>query len=561
MSIDLTIGQEFGNYRLTSLVGRGGFAEVYLGEHVYLKRQAAIKVLQTRLEQEEQERFYDEARTIAHLQHEHIVRVLEFGLNDGSLPYLVMEYAPNGTLRERFPRGTAVPIEQILPPLKQVAAALNYAHNENLVHRDIKPENMLLGIYDEVLLSDFGIALMISGSRRQGTQDVAGTITYMAPEQLLGHPTKASDQYALGVVVYEWLTGERLFSGSFIEIATQHMLKSPPSLQAHGIPAAVEQVVFKALAKKPEQRFATVQDFADALEAAVHGQPYADHGQTYKVEPVDLPSPTGSALIDGISSSTTRKFQSDPPFTPLRPGRQRSSSRILKIGLLALVLLLIIGGGLAYALLGTRPANTPQQMQALYASVTSGEPQIDDPLSGESPLIWAASSKGDCIFKGGAFHALHPTAASCSTTNIALGDLAYQADMTIMQGTKGGLIFHNNLLPNPNGGLYYFIVTTKGDFSLFDSSITYQNKRFSSSGPRLLIGPQHSSAIKTGLGQTNLLTVITHGTGIYLYINKRFVGSAQDSTSLSGTIGMYAGNEVNGAAVDVVFKNAQVWAL
>lgn len=558
MSIDLAIGQEFGNYRLTSLLGRGGFAEVYLGEHVYLKTQAAIKVLQTLLEQEEQERFYEEARTVAHLQHEHIVRVLEFGLNDGSVPYLVMEYAPNGTLRERFPRGIAVPIEQILPPLKQVVAALNYAHNENLVHRDIKPENMLLGTHDEVLLSDFGIALMISGSRRQGPQDVAGTITYMAPEQLLGHPTKASDQYALGVVVYEWLTGERLFSGSFIEIATQHMLKSPPSLQSHGIPVAVEQVVFKALAKKPEQRFATVQDFADALEAAAHGQ-------TYKVEPADLPSPspanTGSALVDGISSSTTRKFQPDPPFTPLPPGRQRSSSRILKIGLLALVLLLIIGGGLAYALLETRPANTPQQMQALYTSVTSREPQINDPLSAESTLIWAASSKGDCIFKGGAFHALHPTAASCSTTNIALRDLAYQAEVTIVQGTNGGLIFHNNFLPNPNGGLYYFIVTTKGDFSLFDRSITYQNKQFSASGPRLLIGPQRSSAIKTGLGQTNLLTVITRGTSIYLYINKRFVGSAQDSTSLSGTIGMFGGGEASGSAVDVVFKNAQVWAL
>lgn len=208
-SVKTNIGQQFGNYRLTSLVGRGGFAEVYLGEHVYLKTQAAIKILQTRLSSEEQERFYAEARTVAHLQHEHIVRVLEFGLKDDSIPYLVMEYAPNGTLRERFPRGKPVPFAHILPPLKQVASALHYAHSANLIHRDIKPENMLLGTHNEVLLSDFGIALMIKGSQRQDAQEVAGTVTYMAPEQLQGRPTRASDQYALAVVVYEWLSGQR----------------------------------------------------------------------------------------------------------------------------------------------------------------------------------------------------------------------------------------------------------------------------------------------------------------------------------------------------------------
>ncbi|GCE22298.1 serine/threonine-protein kinase [Dictyobacter kobayashii] len=227
-SINTYIGQQFGNYRLTSLIGRGGFAEVYLGEHVYLKTQAAIKILQTRLSKEEQERFYAEARTVAHLQHECIVRVLEFGLKDGSIPYLVMEYASGGTLREQLPRGIAIPIERILPVLKQVAGALQYAHDENLVHRDIKPENMLLGTHGEVLLSDFGIAVMIKGSQRQEAQEVAGTITYMAPEQLLGQPTQASDQYALGVVVYEWLCGQRLFSGTFTAIATQHVL-TPPS--------------------------------------------------------------------------------------------------------------------------------------------------------------------------------------------------------------------------------------------------------------------------------------------------------------------------------------------
>ncbi len=569
MSIDLAIGQEFGNYRLTKRLGRGGFAEVYLGEHVYLQTQKAIKVLQARLEHEEQERFNDEARIVARLQHEHIVRVLEFGLKDDSVPYLVMDYAPNGTLRERFPRGTAVPLEHILQPVKQVAAALDYAHSTNLIHRDIKPENMLLGTQNEVLLSDFGIALMVSGSRHQGVQDVAGTIIYMAPEQLRGHPTKASDQYALGVVVYEWLTGRRLFSGSFTEVATQHILKSPPSLQEHGIPAAVDQAVLKALAKEPEQRFPTVQDFANALEAAAKGQTYIIR------EKITPPNNIDVHVTNKILS--TLSFRLDLLFTHLLQDRKqaKSSSGIIKIALVALVLLLIIGGGLAYVLSGAKKAtgvktekiaNTAQSMQALYTSATSGEPQIDDPLSAESPFGWSFLSNGNCVFKGGALHALHSGETLCVTEATNLNNFAYQAEMTIIQGAGGGLIFRENLQPNQIGigGDYYVTVTTQGQLVLSQLTVAYVNKQIFPAGSHLqdLIAPSYTSAIKPGLGQTNLLTVITRGPSIYLYINKRFVGSAQDSTLLSGTIGMFGGSSTaDGKAVDVAFRNLKVWAL
>src|SRR3989441_1690156 len=204
------VGQQLGNYRLVRLLGQGGFAEVYLGEHVYLETEAAIKVLQTQLAGEEIEQFRREARTIAHLIHPHIVRVLEFGV-EGSMPFLVMDYAPNGTLRQRHPKGAALALPLIVAYVKQVADALQYAHDEKLIHRDIKPENMLLGRRNEILLSDFGIAIVAQSSRYQGTQDMAGTIAYMAPEQIQAHPRPASDQYSLAIVVYEWLTGERPF--------------------------------------------------------------------------------------------------------------------------------------------------------------------------------------------------------------------------------------------------------------------------------------------------------------------------------------------------------------
>src|SRR6266568_3849547 len=216
------IGQQLGNYRLVRLIGRGGFADVYLGEHVYLNTQVAIKILQTKIAGDELEGFLKEARTIAHLVHPHIVRVMDFGV-EGETPFLVMDYAPNGTLRQRHPRGTTLPLAAILSYVKQVADALQYAHDEKFIHRDIKPENMLLGRRNEVLLSDFGIALIAQSSRYQGTQESAGTAAYMAPEQIQGKPRPASDQYALGIVVYEWLSGDRPFQGSFTELCAQHI--------------------------------------------------------------------------------------------------------------------------------------------------------------------------------------------------------------------------------------------------------------------------------------------------------------------------------------------------
>jgi len=263
------VGQQLGNYQLIRLLGEGGFAEVYLGEHIHLGTQAAIKVLHTQLTSEDVDKFRTEARTIARLIHPNIVRVLEFGV-EGKTPFLVMDYATNGTLRQRHPKGVSLPLATVIAYVKQVADALQFAHDEKLIHRDIKPENMLLGRRNEILLSDFGIALVAQSSRYQNTQDMAGTIAYMAPEQIQAHPRPASDQYSLGIVVYEWLTGERPFHGSFTEIAIKHSVVPPPPLREKlpTISADVEQVVMTALAKDPHRRFASVKGFAMALEEA-----------------------------------------------------------------------------------------------------------------------------------------------------------------------------------------------------------------------------------------------------------------------------------------------------
>jgi len=266
------VGQRLGNYQLLNLIGRGNFTDVYLGEHLHLNTQAAIKVLHTRLTSEESEKLRTEARTMARLTHPHIIRVLEFGVED-SIPFLIMEYAPNGTLRQCNPKGSRVPLDIVVSYVKQVADALQYIHTQKLIHRDVKPESMLLGRHNEVLLAEFGIAIIAQSTRSQQTQqtqEAAGSVAYMAPEQLMGKPRPASDQYALAVVTYEWLCGDPPFIGSVQQIASQHLSAHPPPLRTKlpAISPAVEQVVMKALDKDPQQRFTHIADFAMALEEA-----------------------------------------------------------------------------------------------------------------------------------------------------------------------------------------------------------------------------------------------------------------------------------------------------
>ncbi|HLI89997.1 MAG TPA: serine/threonine-protein kinase [Ktedonobacteraceae bacterium] len=308
------VGQQLGNYRLVRLLGQGGFAEVYLGEHIYLETPAAIKVLHTRLTEGDAEHFRNEARTIARLVHPHIVRVLDFGVQE-TTPYLVEDYAPNGTLRRLYPRGSRLPLATIVSYVRQIADALQYAHDQRVIHRDVKPENMLLGRSHEVLLSDFGIAVMAQSSRYQSTegmQEMAGTVAYMAPEQIQSRATPRSDQYALGIVVYEWLTGERPFQGSFTEVAVKQVLTAPLALreQIPALPSAIEAVVMKALAKDPEQRYPTIKAFADALEAA------------YQQEPL----PPG-VLTDGFIPSA----QASSSETILLPDREAAAAPLLDV--------------------------------------------------------------------------------------------------------------------------------------------------------------------------------------------------------------------------------------
>ena len=306
------IGQRLGNYRLLRLIGRGGFADVYLAEHIHLGTQAAIKVLQVRLVESNRENFLNEARTIAHLVHPYIIRVLDFGV-ENEIPFLVMDYAPRGTFRQRYLQGKPLPAAPLVSFMKQTAAALQYGHDKKLIHRDVKPENMLLGPNDEVLLSDFGFALIAHNSTTSMPTETAGTAAYMAPEQLQGKPRPASDQYALGVIAYEWLSGSCPFQGSFFEIASQQVFTPPPPLREKvpTIAAEIVEVVMTALAKDPELRFPSVRDFALALEeACLISRQYA-----FNLPVAQEPAPKQSKT-SGVTFSTGERGSRDQ--SPLR---------------------------------------------------------------------------------------------------------------------------------------------------------------------------------------------------------------------------------------------------
>ncbi len=343
--MDDRAGQYLGNYRLMRLLGRGGFAEVYLGEHLRLGTQAAIKLLSTHLSDHDVEKFLAEARTIARLEHPHIIRILDFDV-ERDIPFLVMSYAPNGTLRQRHPKGTRLPLAAIVSYLKQAADGLQYAHDQRLIHRDIKPENMLLSRQNDILLSDFGIAVVAHSSRSQSMEEVAGTVSYMAPEQIEGRPRPASDQYGLGVIVYEWLSGHPPFRGTTAEIVTQHLQVGPPPLreQVPDIPPDLEMVVFKALEKDPHRRFESVQEFAVTFEQACRPfLPTVTSAQLNSdARPVEVTQAPGDAAFYSSLTLAENKFE------PAKPFRRGISRRVLLTGSIGLAGLAAVCGGLVW---------------------------------------------------------------------------------------------------------------------------------------------------------------------------------------------------------------------
>ena len=262
-----------GRYKIIDEIARGGMAAVFLAEDPLIRRKVAVKVLSAKMlatNPNFYDRFQQEAETIAALEHSAVIPIYDFG-HQGDLSYIVMRYMPGGTLEDKLADG-ALPLEEVSFIIERVGSALAEAHEKGILHRDIKPANILFNGRNEPFLSDFGTAKnLLAGKGITGTGIMLGTVEYMSPEQIQG--TKAvdgrTDIYALGIVLYFMLTGELPFKGdSIVSIVTAHLNDPIPSVQA-AIPALQspwDDILQKALAKKQEERYQTVDELIQAVK-------------------------------------------------------------------------------------------------------------------------------------------------------------------------------------------------------------------------------------------------------------------------------------------------------
>jgi len=265
--------KSIGKYEIVDALGTGGMGTVYRAFDPTLERIVAVKLLQLDTQEvspaELSERFRNEARAVARLNHPAIVAIFDYDDQDPAGPYIAMEYVNGCALDEYVRQRTAPHLEDAISAMLQVLAGLEYAHRHDVVHRDIKPSNLLVTRDGMVKITDFGIAKIGPRSQKQ-TGLMIGTPQYMAPEQYMGgHIDRHCDVHAAGVVLFELLTGQAPFSGSAAEVMHKVCYETPPAVSAANpkIPAAFDAVVARALEKKPENRYASASEFGDALRS------------------------------------------------------------------------------------------------------------------------------------------------------------------------------------------------------------------------------------------------------------------------------------------------------
>ena len=361
------IGMDVGRYHIVEQLGEGGMATVYKAYDTRLEREVAIKFIRTdqfapAMLETILKRFDREAKALAKLSHSNIVGVIDYGEYNGA-PYLVMEYLPGGTLKQRIVK--PIPWQEAVRTLLPMARALDFAHRQGMIHRDVKASNILITADGDPMLTDFGIAKILDveeGQTLTGTGMGVGTPEYMAPEQWVGKVTAQSDIYSLGVVFYEMLTGRKPYSADTPAAILIKQTNNPmplPSQYIPNLPDAVEKVLFKALAKQPEDRYSTMGAFANALDDLLH----VVSSQSTQVQKTttELPPESSRTLIrsdDQIAlakppqpAEPVRPAVSNVPIVPSVPADPQKPKRtiprrlwIIILAIVGVIVLCIIGG-------------------------------------------------------------------------------------------------------------------------------------------------------------------------------------------------------------------------
>ncbi len=394
------VGQKLGQYEIRQQLGQGGMATVYLGYQPTIDRTVAVKVMPRYFLHDPTflQRFEREVKVIARLQHPRIVPVFDYGQAEGQ-PYIVMAYMPAGTLTDRIRQG-ALPLGEVVRLVDQIAEGLDHAHREGVIHRDFKPSNVLLDKNGNAHLADFGIAKISESTAALTGSGIVGTPAYMAPEMASeGLVSPAVDVYALGVTLYQMLTGRYPYQGDTpLRVMMAHATEPVPDVLVDrpDLPPAVAAIIARAMAKDPADRFPTAGEMAQALRAAVEGRPLdasapaarppsatvieAPAGGVVGQPPTPTPPPALTPSIPAPGMPSTGAFPA--------PAKKTGCSTPVIIGgvilgLLACAAFLALGG---LAMLGLTitptpgPTDTPVPTATLDATPTPDEPPGPDDL-------------------------------------------------------------------------------------------------------------------------------------------------------------------------------------
>jgi serine/threonine protein kinase len=395
------IGQRFGNYRSISLLGEGGMGAVYLAEHPDIGRKVAVKVLRTEFSRDAQllGRFLNEARAANAIRHPNIIEILDSGTTDAGVSYLVMELLEGEVLAGRMRRLGRLPLPTAMEFAYQTASAVGAAHRKAIVHRDLKPDNLFI-VPDEhdparerIKVLDFGIAKLqaraMGDSVKTRTGTLMGTPVYMSPEQAMGtkEVDHRSDIYSLGVILFEMICGKPpFFSEGFGELVHMHLNVAPPSPRSFvpTLPGSVEALIYKMLAKKPDDRFSSMQEVQSAIKLisdgqfAVKGSSSPDFSAGTLRTAASLPTPVSELPRQSTTFSTNGERVNELAAPP--PGRGR-----LKLLVGAIVTVAVVSGWVFWSSRQsaqgpvTTPVPVPTTEKAALPAPVPAPQRIPDP--------------------------------------------------------------------------------------------------------------------------------------------------------------------------------------
>ena len=383
----MLIGKRLGGrYKIIKMIGGGGMANVYLAQDMILEREVALKVLRLDFVNEEEflRRFQREAQSATSLVHPHIVNIYDVGEEEG-INYIVMEYVDGMTLKQYIQQYSPIPVEKTIDIMKQLASAIAFAHHNSIIHRDIKPHNILMDREGNVKITDFGIAMALSATSITQTNAVLGSVHYISPEQARGGmATKKSDIYALGIVMFELLTGQLPFSGeSAVSVALKHLQAETPSVKRWNpaIPQSVENIVLKATAKDPFHRYSNLEEMEQDLSTAL--DPERVNEEKFSIQEDDektkaIPVITDSELSQGLDTTIVRTVETqDKQPEKAKEKKKRKRWPIILLVSVLLIALTFAAIALIPSLFGPKEVKVPdvsskQLDEAVSKLVTDG---------------------------------------------------------------------------------------------------------------------------------------------------------------------------------------------